>query len=91
MTCRHCGDEHEPNRGPGYRDECPRCAGADVERVVAGFTVDPEGTDWEPVPAHERERALRLPSRGRDWGWESQVGRRIEHGLREMQAVGSGQ
>ena len=92
MTCRHCGEECEPNRGPGYRDECPAHAGMrEVERMVAGFAADVTGVEWEPIPRRERARLLRVEGHKEGWGWESDVGRRLTCGLRQMQVVGSGQ
>lgn len=58
MTCRTCGDECEPNRGPGYIDQCAGCASEVVERLVAGFSA--EGVDWEVVPESVRYRLMRV-------------------------------
>lgn len=90
MRCRYCGDEGEPNRGPGYVDVCPECLGEhppdDVPRVMAGQAEDEDGLGWSVEAPHVAVRSTT------DWKRHNglappTVGNRLKYGLGMMEML----
>ena len=87
MRCRHCGDEGEPNRGPGYVNECPDCrTGVDVPRVCAGQSEGEDGLGWQVEAPRVATRSTT------DWRRHNglappTVGNRLKYGLGMMEML----